>query len=75
MMVDESFTVVLPNADDFDLAKAYLSQFETGLRAGDALHLAIAKNHRAGVVYSLDKSLIKAGEMLGLSVSMGAPSD
>jgi hypothetical protein len=36
-MVDESFSVLLPNADDFALAKRYLGQFETGLRAGDAL--------------------------------------
>jgi len=38
-MLDESFAVLLPNADDFGLAKRYLGQFETGLRAGDALHL------------------------------------
>ena len=44
-MLDESFTVLLPNARDFGLAKQYLGRFETGLRAGDALHLAVAKNH------------------------------
>ena len=33
-MSDESFSVLLPNADDFGLAKRYLGQFETGLRAG-----------------------------------------
>jgi predicted nucleic acid-binding protein len=74
-MVDDSFTVLLPNADDFGLAKVYLRQFETGLRAGDALHLAIAKNHHAGAVYSLDKTLTKAGKMLGLPVSMGIPAE
>lgn len=36
-MVAESFVVFLPNADDFTLAKAYLHNHETGLRAGDAL--------------------------------------
>jgi hypothetical protein len=49
-MVDESFSVLLPNAEDFGLAKRYLGQFETRLRAGDALHLAVASNHRAAVI-------------------------
>ncbi len=70
-MVDESFSVLLPNADDFALARRYLGQFETGLRAGDALHLAVASNHRAAVIYSLDKTLLKAGKILDLPVSMG----
>ena len=70
-MVDESLTVLLPNADDFGLAKRYLGQFETGLRAGDALHLAVANNHRAAVIYSLDNTLLKAGTILDLPVSRG----
>ena len=51
-VVEESFSVVLPNADDFSLAKEYLVHFETGLRTGEALHLAIARNHRAQVIYA-----------------------
>ena len=70
-MVDESFTILLPNADDFSLAKRYLGQFETGLRAGDAFHLADANNYRAAVIYSLGKTLLKAGKILDLPVSMG----
>jgi predicted nucleic acid-binding protein len=75
VMVDESFSVLLPNAGDFDLAKEYLGRFETGLRAGDALHLAIARNHRAGAIYSLDKILLKAGKILGMPVSMGMKTE
>ena len=41
IMAGDSFAVFLPDADDFGLAKRYLGKFETGLRAGDALHLAI----------------------------------
>jgi uncharacterized protein len=63
--------VLLPGADDYDLARRYLHNHQTGLRAGDALHLAIAGNHRAKVIYSLDRQMIKAGEMLGLRVSTG----
>lgn len=70
-IVTESFVVLLPNADDFDLAKEYLGNHETGLRAGDALHLAIAKNHRAKAIYSLDRTLLKATKVLGLPVSTG----
>lgn len=70
-MVNESFSVLLPNADDFGLAKRYLGRFEIRLRAGDALHLAIAANHRAEVIYTLDRTLLDAGKILNLPVSMG----
>ena len=70
-MVDASFAVLLPNADDFGLAKWYLGKFNTGLRAGDALHLAIAGNRQAAAIYSLDKGLLMAGRLLDLPVSMG----
>jgi uncharacterized protein len=73
-MVDESFSILLPDAEDFGLAKRYLGRFETGLRAGVALHLAVANNHRAAVIYSLDKTLLKAGKILDLPVSMGIPA-
>ena len=70
-MVDESFALLLPNGDDFNLAKEFLGNHETGLRAGDALHLAVARNHRAEAVYSLDKTLLRAGKLLGVPVSTG----
>jgi uncharacterized protein len=74
-MVDESFSVLLPSAADFGLAKRYLSRFETRLRAGDALHLAIANNHHAAVIYSLDETLLQAGRLLDLPVSSGIQTD
>ena len=70
-LVENSFAILLPNADDFSLAKQYLGRFETGLRSGDALHLAIARNHGATSIYSLDKTLLKAGAILGLPLSTG----
>jgi len=70
-VVQESFTVLAPASDDFDLARTYLGNYATGLRAGDALHLAIAGNHRADIIYSLDKTLLKAGTFFGLPVSAG----
>jgi uncharacterized protein len=70
-VVQQSFIVLLPSGDDYERARHYLRNYETGLRAGDALHLAIAGNHRAKAIYSLDKTMIKAGKILGLPVSAG----
>ena len=70
-MVDESFMVLLPDPDDFDRAWDWLGQFETGLRAGDALHLAIASNRGADAIYTLDKTMITAGKRLGLPTHAG----
>ncbi len=70
-MIAESFAVLTPTVDDFELAKRYLTEPRTGLRAGDALHLAIASNHGAEAIYSLDKMLLRAGKAIGLPVSAG----
>jgi predicted nucleic acid-binding protein len=70
-MLSGSFSIILPLADDFSLARQNLGKFATGLRAGDAFHLAIASNHRARTVYSLDKAMVRAGEILGIPVSVG----
>ena len=70
-LVQNSFdTLSIANAD-FDLARRYLARYDTGLRAGDALHLAIAQNNKATAIYSLDSVLLKAGHTLGLPVSRG----
>lgn len=70
-LISQSFTVLLPNAGDYELARDYLHHYESGLRAGDAFHLAIAANRRVEAIYSLDKAMIAAGKMLGLPVSTG----
>jgi predicted nucleic acid-binding protein len=73
-IVAESFVVLLPSARDYTLARQYLGHHECGLRAGDALHLAIAQNNRAEAIYSFDKTLLRAGPALGLPVSIGIHS-
>ena len=70
-MIEESFVILLPSRDDFDRAREWLTHFETGLRAGDALHLAIASNRAADTIYSLDKSMVAAGQALGSPASTG----
>lgn len=63
----ESSTLVVPMArDDFRTAEHYCNQPETGLRAGDALHLAVCANHGLTMV-TLDKTLQSAGTTLGVA--------
>ena len=69
--MEASFAVLLPSLGDFVLAKRYLGKFETGLRAPEALHLAIAFNRDATAFYTLDNRLIAAGKILDLPVSAG----
>jgi predicted nucleic acid-binding protein len=71
-VIERSFVILLPVADEYELARTYLlDRRKTGLRAGDAFHLAIASNRGAKAIYSLDKGIIKAGKILGLPVSAG----
>ena len=67
----QSFTLIAPAIGDFEICKRYLQRYETGLRAGDALHLAVAKRNNADAIYSLDDRMIRAGKLLGLPVSRG----
>ncbi len=64
----ESFVVLTPDVADFNLAKAYLGRAATGLRAGDALHLAIASRPDVKAIHSFDKGLIRAAGLLGVTV-------
>ena len=70
-LVQESLLVLVPMADDYNLAHDYLGRFSTGLRGGDALHLAIAANHGASKILTLDEGLLSAGKQLKLPVSRG----
>jgi predicted nucleic acid-binding protein len=68
--LSKSFALLLPDLRDFELSKRYLAHHESGLRAGDALHLAIATNHGAAAFYSLDKKLSEAARRFGLRVNV-----
>lgn len=50
---------------DYQTASKLLKHWQTGLRAGDALHLAIATNHNA-LLLSLDERFAKAANMLNM---------
>jgi predicted nucleic acid-binding protein len=70
-MLSESFELLVPSAVDFAAAAKYLEVPKTGLRAGDALHLAIAANHGARKILTLDAGFIDAGKQLKLPVNRG----
>ena len=70
-VVAASFVVLLPTASDFELSREYLQRYETKLRLGDAFHLAIARNHGASTIHSLDKGLLRAASLLGLPAGRG----
>ena len=67
----ESVTLLTPSAADYELAAELLANFKSGLRAGDALHLATAYNQGELELLSLDKTLVKAANSLGIKASEG----
>ncbi len=64
-LVAESFTVLTVTAGHFRAAAKFTDQHALGLRAGDALHLAVAAEHGA-TAHTLDKRFAEAGNMLGV---------
>ncbi|MBZ9760521.1 type II toxin-antitoxin system VapC family toxin [Mesorhizobium sp. CA8] len=73
-LVAESFTVLGVTSGQFRAAAKFADRHDLGLRAGDALHLAIASEHGA-TVYTLDQRLADAGPELGVPAQMLADGD
>nr|QQZ51955.1 PIN domain-containing protein [Phenylobacterium glaciei] len=57
------------SAAHFKTAARFADQYALGLRAGDALHLAIAVDQGA-TLCTLDRRLAEAGQALGLKVEL-----
>jgi uncharacterized protein len=68
-LIEESLTTVTVTASHFRVAAKFLDQHALGLRAGDALHLAIAAEIDA-TVHTLDRRLAEAGPVLGIQTSL-----
>lgn len=68
-LVAESFTMVAVTGAQFRAAARFADQHALGLRAGDALHLAIASEHGA-TMYTLDQRLAEAGPALGIPAQL-----
>ncbi|MFY7962503.1 MAG: type II toxin-antitoxin system VapC family toxin [Elsteraceae bacterium] len=65
----ESLTVVAVTSAHFLGAATFVDRHELGLRAGDALHLAIAADHGA-TLHTLDHRLANAGPALGVPTQL-----
>ncbi|MFT3952962.1 MAG: type II toxin-antitoxin system VapC family toxin [Piscinibacter sp.] len=64
-LVAESFTVLSTTGAHFRTAARFVDNHTLGLRAGDALHLAVASDHGATMI-TLDRRLAEAGPALGV---------
>ncbi len=63
------YQVLTPTGGDFQEAtRLLLPRTDLGLRGPDALHLAIAKRRKL-TLYTLDKTLLRAAEALGVPAS------
>jgi uncharacterized protein len=65
----DSFTVVPVSRSQFRTAARFVEQHVLGLRAGDALHLAICGDHGA-TLCTLDRQLSDAASALGLKTML-----
>ena len=61
----ESFTILLVSGLQFRTAARFADQHMLGLRAGDALHLAVCADYGA-TLCTLDRRLSKAAPSLGI---------
>ena len=63
-MAADALVVLMPTANDYTLAKQYVADFSSKLRAPDALHLAVAHNNGAEFVATLDDGMLFAAKKL-----------
>jgi predicted nucleic acid-binding protein len=68
-MIAETFRLLSVQGHHFRTAARFADDYKAGLRAGDALHLAIAGDEGATLV-SLDQRQSQAGRALGVSARL-----
>ncbi len=64
----EHCSVVVPQREEFRRAAELAGEVDLKLRAGDALHLAIAEASKAQGVLCLDEAMAAAAKAIGLGV-------
>lgn len=68
-IIEDSFLVAGVERSDFRAAARLSDHYATGLRAGDALHLAVAASNGA-TIFTLDRTLVSAADALGISAEL-----
>jgi predicted nucleic acid-binding protein len=68
-LVTDSFAILPVSAPQFRAAARFSDRYALGLRAGDALHLAICADYGA-TLCTLDRRLSEAGAALGLKSTL-----
>jgi uncharacterized protein len=68
-LCDDSFTILPVVRTHFRTAARFADQFGLGVRAGDALHLAICAE-RGAELCTLDRRIAAAGPVLGVQTEM-----
>jgi len=68
-LCSDSFTVMVVSRGQFRLAARFADQYALGLRAGDALHLAICAEQGA-TLCTLDRRQAEAASELGVKTSL-----
>lgn len=68
-LVERTFEVLPVSRLAFQTAARFADQHETGLRSGDALHLAVAAQEGRRLT-ALDERLVEAGQNLGVSAEL-----
>lgn len=63
---EAAFRILEPRRADFRRAAEFLARPALGLRAGDALHLALAQGAEAGPIITLDRTMLRAARRLGI---------
>lgn len=69
IMAVESFALLPVTSAHFRAAARLADQHSLGLRAGDALHLAIASD-KGAILCTLDRRLAAAGKALGVATKL-----
>jgi predicted nucleic acid-binding protein len=69
VMLNESIVLLPVERAQFRLAARYADQHQVGLRAPDALHLAVAAE-RGATLCTLDQRLAAAGKSLGVATRL-----
>lgn len=71
--VEESMEVIAPTKSTYVQAVDLLSHLSSGLRAGDALHLAVAMDAEVAGLYTLDKQFIAASHKFKAGIRVASP--